>query len=299
MWILVAISSYFLLSVTAITDKFLLKGSMPSPKIYAFYSGFSGILILFLIPFGFYIPNFSGIILAVLAGLSQVLGIVVLYVGLKKFEASRIVSSIGGLSPIFAFLLTYIFSGFRVILPFSVYLALSLLVVGSFLISWAKNQRITWQSLKISAIAAFLFSLYLTLSKLVFLEQTFLNGLIWMRIGAFLSVLFFLFSKDVRQEIFHKREAFRLKTLSIFGLNSLAGAGAGIIQSLAITMANIAYIPIIAALSGTQYVFLLFLSLVLSLKSPKILKEEISRDTIIKKIIAILFIGGGLALLTF
>lgn len=298
MWILVAISSYFLFSVVAITDKFLLKGLMPSPKIYAFYSGFFGILILFLAPFGFYIPDISGIILAVLAGFAQVLGIIALYFGLKRFEASRIVPAIGGLSPIFAFFLIYIFSGFNAVLNSLESIAFFLLVAGSFLISWEKNKKITWQSFKISVLAAFLFSLYFVLSKLVFSGQTFLNGLIWMRLGAFLLALFLIFSKEVRQEIFQKRDILRFKTLSIFGLNGLAGAGAGILQSLAITLASAAYVSIVVALSGVQYVFLLFLSLILSLKFPQIIKEEVSKKVLLQKIFAILLIGGGLTLLT-
>jgi len=59
----------------------------------------------------------------------------------------------------------------------------------------------------------------------------------------------------------------------------------------------LAYVPVIHALNGTQYVFLFIFSIFLSLKFPQILKEEISKEVLFQKIIAILLIGGGLTLL--
>jgi len=52
------------------------------------------------------------------------------------------------------------------------------------------------------------------------------------------------------------------------------------------------------ALQGLQYVFLLFFAVFLSFKFPNILKEEVSRDVLLQKIIAVLLIGGGLVLLS-
>jgi len=52
-------------------------------------------------------------------------------------------------------------------------------------------------------------------------------------------------------------------------------------------------------LEGTKYVFLLIFTILLSLKLPQILKEEISRKILFQKIIAILLIGLGLSLIAF
>jgi len=41
----------------------------------------------------------------------------------------------------------------------------------------------------------------------------------------------------------------------------------------------------------------LIFAVLLSLKFPKILKEEVSREILLQKIVAILLIGGGLTLL--
>ena len=74
---------------------------------------------------------------------------------------------------------------------------------------------------------------------------------------------------------------------------------AGILQNLSIALAGIAYVAIISALSGTQYVFLLLLSLILSLKFPKAFKEKLSKKVIRQKVFAIALIVVGLALLAF
>jgi len=75
------------------------------------------------------------------------------------------------------------------------------------------------------------------------------------------------------------------------------GAGANILQNWAIALAPLAFVAVISALQGVQYVFLLIFAVLLSLKSPQILKEEISRKILFQKVIAILLIAGGLTLL--
>ena len=57
------------------------------------------------------------------------------------------------------------------------------------------------------------------------------------------------------------------------------------------------YLGMVNALEGIKYIFILIFAFLLSLKAPQILKEEISRRVIFQKVIAILLIAGGLALL--
>ncbi|MBU4129141.1 hypothetical protein KJ582_03390, partial [bacterium] len=59
----------------------------------------------------------------------------------------------------------------------------------------------------------------------------------------------------------------------------------------------VTYVAVISALIGVQYVFLLFFAIVISLKFPKVLKEDISKKTIFQKTFAVLLLGAGLAIL--
>lgn len=297
-WLIIAILTYFLLAIVSLVDKYLLGGLMPSPKIYAFYMAALGILVLVLVPFGFLlIPRPWQIFLALLVGIFHILGILIYFHGLKKFESSRIVPAIGGFSPLFTFGLTYFFQGGKEILSFKEIIAFLLLILGGVLIVWKKSANITLKSLQYSVLASFFFSLYYVLAKFIYLEQSFISGFIWTRIGAFLVAILLLFSKEVREELFVKRESFKIKTWGIFLPNEAGAAGAFILQNWAIALAGVGYVAIISALQGVQYIFLLILAILLSFKFPQILKEEISREIIFQKIIAILIISVGLSLL--
>lgn len=299
LWLIVAISSYLILSIVCLVDKYLLIGPIPNPKVYTFYVGILGILVLVLAPFvNFYIPEISQIVLSILAGAFFIYAIFWLNCALHLFEVSRIIPAIGGLIPLFTFVLVYIFSYGKESLSFYESIAFILLVSGSILINLEKEKIINRKSLQISVFASFLFSLSFVLTKYVYLNQPFWNGYIWIKIGGFLMALcFFLFSSEIKEEIFKKKISFKKKTIGIFLSNQAVGAGANILQNWAIALAGLAYLSIINAMAGIQYVFLFVFATLISFKFPKILKEESSKKILLQKVFAILLIIGGLIIL--
>ena len=291
-WLLAIIFAYFLFALVTLGDKYLLAGP-PNPKSYSFYTGTLGILVLLLIPFvGLTIPDTYQIILSLLAGAIFIFALLGLFTGLEHFEASRIVPAIGGLLPLFTFGLVFLFSCGKEQLSFHEILAFVLLLAGSVLVTFEKGKSITSKSLQISAISAFLFALAFVLTKYVYLAQPFWSGFIWMRIGGFLIALSLIFTKEVKREIFEKKFTFQKKTGIFFLFNQSLGGGAFILQNWAIALAGLAYLSIISALQGIQYVFLFILTAL-------ILKEGLSKKVILQKVIAILLIGLGLAFLVF
>ena len=291
LWLAPIILAYFLFAIVALGDKYLLKGP-PNPKIYAFYVGVLGILSLFLIPFvGFSIPGILELLFCLSAGTIYIFALLGLYEGLEKFEASRIIPAIGGFSPIFILALTYSFSGGKEILGYRELLAFLFLLLGSVLVTIEPTKKISFKSLKISALTAFLLALAFVLTKYVYLMLPFWTGFIWIRISAFLIVLFFILFKEVRKEVFSAKSSFSKKTSAFFIFNQGIGAGAFVLQNWAIALAGFAYLSIIGALQGIQYVFLFILAAL-------ILKEGLSKKVILQKAVAILFIGLGLVFLT-
>ncbi len=152
---------------------------------------------------------------------------------------------------------------------------------------------------------AFLFALSFTTTKIVFLEQPFISGLIWLRIGGILAALSFIFFKEVREELFEKIKIKKKKALFenpklavVFLLNQVVGAGAGILQSLAIYLAPIMYLAFINAMEGVRYVFILVFTIILSYKMPRILSEKITKPILFKKVLAIILIIIGLVILS-
>ena len=302
-WLLVTISSYLILAVVFLVDKYLLVGPIPNPKVYAFFVGSLGIFVLILVPFvGFQIPAVEQVVLSLSAGIVFIWALFWFYKGLQIFEASRVVPAIGGLVPIFTFLLVYILSFGKEILSLGQGTAFILLILGTILVTLEKEKLINLQSLKISFLAAFLFSLSFVMRKYVYLAQPFLSGYIWITIGGFLMALIFLFLPEVRRELLKIKMNFPKRTAVLFLCNQAGGISANILQNWAIALAPLVCVAIINALQGVQYVFLLMFAVLLSLTQPLWakragLKEEISRKILVQKIIAITLIGMGLAFL--
>lgn len=293
LWLIIIIISYSLFAVVSTGDKYLLSGP-PNPKIYCFYIGFLSVLVLFLIPFvGFSLPNTYEIIFSLFAGSIYLLAIFSTYQGLEYFEASRIIPAIGGFAPIFTLIFIYIFSFGREVPGIKEFLALFFLIIGSVLISSNFSRKFPFKSLGISALAAVFLSLAFILSKYVYNMLPFWTGFILIRTGVIISALSFLLSRKFRKEIFGGKPRFNKKTTAFFIVNQIFGAGAFILQSWAIALAPIIFLPIISALQGIQY-FLLF---IFSLFLFKILKEDVSKKIIVQKIVALLFIIIGLILL--
>ncbi len=298
LWLIVATLSYLILAVSFLVDKYLLVGSIANPKVYTFYVGMAGILVLAIIPFvGFTIPGTEQIFLSITCGAFFTGGLFWFYKALQLFEPSRVVPAVGGILPLFSFLLILISSKGEATFALSDYVAFILLILGSVLITYKKSQKISIRCFLISSIAAILFAFYFVLAKYVYMGQSFWSGLIWIRIGGFLAALGFLLTREVRNELFKSKIGFQRKTAVLFLSNQAAGATGNILQSWAIALAPLVYVATINALAGIQYVFLFIFSIILSLKFPKILKEEASKEVILQKIVAILFIGGGLLVL--
>lgn len=295
-WLIVIIIAYLLFAIVALIDRYLLAGP-PNPKIYSFYVGMLSGLFAVLIPFiDFSIPDLVLLGIAFLAGALLIPAYFSLYTGLQKFEASRIITASGGLIPLFSFVLVWSFPGGERVLSLSVLISFLLLVAGSIIITW-QREALFKESLKISALAAFFFALSLFLSKQVYNAVPFLTGLIWIRIGSFLTALIFLLGRKTRKEIFQEQESFDRKTGVLFLFNQGMGGAAMILQNLAVALAGVSFLPIIHALQGLEYGFLFVLAVLFSSKFPRLLKKDLTLKVITKKVAGIALIGIGLAVL--
>ena len=309
LWIIFAILAYFLLSIVALIDEILLTGKFIKPKVYAFYVGILGIFVLALIPFGFEMPNLFIAELAILSGGLWIFALLSLYEALRRYEISRVIPAVGGILPIFTLGFSYLFAWQQgnplMGLTYLKIVSFLLLILGSVLITWKGKEVINKKSLGLSVLTALLFAISFTTSKIVFLEQPFISGFIWLRFGGILVALLFIFFKEVREELFEKIKIKKKKALFenpklavLFILNQIIGAGAGVLQSLAIYLAPMMYLAFINAMEGIRYVFILIFVIVLSSKFPKILSEKITKPILLKKIFAIILVIVGLIILS-
>lgn len=299
-WLLLAILAYFFLALVSLFDRYFLVGPMPSPKVYTFNVAILWIPFgLLLIPFGLNLPTDWLVLLAALAsGLTRVFAILFLMQGIIKSEVSRIVPANGAFLPIFSFLLFFLF--FKTdSLGSSQILAFLLLLAGSVLLSIKKFNRefLNFQILKYPAISAFLFALSFFLTKYLFLKTDFLSGFFLTLIGGAVGGLIFLIFPLARKEILTQKT--NIKISSFFILGQILGGLGVVFQFYAIFLATPTQVPLINALEGTRYVFLLFFIFLLFHWRPALLKEGMMGAALFQKIAAVSFIIGGLALLAF
>ena len=295
-WLLIIIIAYLFFALASLGDKLVLAGR-PKPISYTFYIGVFGLFIIFFIPFiKFGFPNAVALLWIALDAAVHIAGVYAMFVALEKFDVSKVMATIGATQPIFIFILTCVFWGWQA-LPLIYIIAFLLLFIGSVIISAEKNFETTGNYLKITILSSLMFSLDYVFAKFVFLNQPFLQGVIWIMLFIFLFVLVFLLKKSHRKEIFARRMVSNKKTQLTFLFAQICGGIANFLQSFAIYLAPVAFLAIINSLKGIQYVFLFIITLFFSFFYPKILKEEISKKIVVQKMVSIVLIVVGLALL--
>lgn len=297
-WLTFTIIGYFLYAVTAITDKFLLKKNIPHPAAYVFYVGVMSAFSMILLPFDFTWIGWGNFLAGLALGGIFLGAVYAFIVSIKNREVSRMATLIGGATPIFTLFLSFFFFGER--LSASQLVAVIFLIIGGIIISIKINGRffhvkeIPWISIAWALAAAFFFAVYYVLAKDFFQEQRFIPAFAFSRLGSFLVALFFLLVPAYRREIFSVRKTAGVGGGSLFVINKILAALSFIALNYAVKLGSVS---LVNALQGSQFVFLLGFTVLLSKKYPHILKEELDKRILWQKVLAIALILAGLFLL--
>jgi drug/metabolite transporter (DMT)-like permease len=295
-WFIFALLGYFLYSLVTISNKFLLRQrAMTKPLVFTFWVSLFSIFTFILAPFGLHWPGIGWLIFDISAGLIYFVALWAFYHALDINEASRAASIIGGLTPIFVLAFSCFFWGES--LGWLQLVAFLLLLAGGFWISLEKNQNGFKEKLKginFIALAIILHAVYYLMLKYLFGYQDFITGFIWSRLGMALAALVVLANPTWRKMI---ASSARTATagLGYLMVGSKVAAGFGsLFVSLAIAKGNVA---LVNALQGSEYAFLFLMTILLSRKWPDILREKLNGAIIAQKIVAIIIICVGLALI--
>ncbi len=295
-WIAVVLTGHFLNALAFLMDKFLLSSKrIPSPFVYAFFIGALGVLALVLIPFGVTVPSNAEVVRALVAGATFILALVFFFAGLKENEASRVVPLTGGFVPAFTFVLAYVFLGER--LGQTEILAFAALVAGGVLITLERHGKGSSKGYVYAVIAAFVFAVSFVITKQVYIEQTFISGFVWSRVGGFLMALSFLLIPSARYGILHQpKQKGTGTTVVLFFTGQVAGALGFVFVNYAISLASVS---LVNAMQGAQYAFLLIMVALLSKKFPRVLSERLIGAVLVQKVMAIILISIGIGLIAF
>ncbi|HOZ53172.1 MAG TPA: EamA family transporter [bacterium] len=316
-WFFLAIFSYLLLAIVNLGDKFVVDKILKDSRVYAFMVGVLSAVIFIIALWFLYWPGLFLFLVNMIAGALFIFALWTMYEALRAGEASRVVVVIGSVIPVFTIILSLIF--FKQNFTASQWLGIIFLLAGMVIMSLVVSRKRKWsifikRTLSVfsggyskkwiffSILSAFIYSVFFIVTKYAYNHQEFLSSFIWIRLGGLLVALIFLIDKDSRKlilknfkkssllkrvNIIKKKEPSKLFIIFNQGLGSIAF----LLQNYAVYLGPVA---IINALQGVQYAFLLILGIFLTIFFPKLLKEDISKKTLIKKVAAIILVGLGL-----
>jgi len=308
-WFAVAITSYFLLAIVNLTDKFLIDNILKSSKAYTFLVCLLGSIIFLAAPWLLVWPGLFLFAANIVTGVLFAAALFFLYEALRRGEAARTIILIGGFIPIFSFLISFLLPG-NVFVKEQLF-GLLFLLGGIFLIAFLPGRHSFWEkiwkNLKLEdykknsfiliILTAFLYAIFFSLTKFVYARQEFWSAFVWVRFGALLAVSFFLLERKSRLEIIKNLQGndgkkHQKKNIFLFLFNQALGSMSFILQNYAIFLGPVA---IIMALQGFQYALMIFFTFFLGFFF-KEYKEKFSWHTLIQKFIALAFISFGLYL---
>jgi len=281
-WLLVAIASRFILGSSAVIDKLLLKKAYPNPIGYTFWLGVLGLFSLVLIPFGFHQISAQNLAVALITGCIFILAALFYFSALFRGEASSTLLLIGGLSPIFTFLLSSwilnnVLYGYEII-------GFVMLILGGLLLFLVEEPSLRIKILVFGALSALFFGLSTVLTKSVFIKTNFVTGFVWIKIGAAIAVLLFLLFRSAREKILRPQEQSKFKNPLAYFLNrGYAGLGSLLVY-YAVFLGSP---PLIDATINLEYVFIF-------LGGWLVLRERFRGKVLLGKIAALILISLGI-----
>jgi len=304
-WILVALSAYFLLAIANLFDKFLVDNVVTSSKAYAFIACLMGGVVIFVAPWYLEWPGVYWLLINLLSGTIFAVALWLLYEALRRGEASQTLVFVGGLTPIFSITFSIIF--FKEQFSSAEWIGISALLIGILIVALLPRhrhflsrvinklkftQQVSTGSLVFALFSALAYAIYFVITKYSYSSQPFVSAFIWTRLGAALFVLLFLIRKKDRTLVmraFQNPKHNKHKFLVV--VNQLLGSSGFILQNYAIFLGSVA---LVNAFQGVQYAFLLIVSSLLAVLSPKLLKETFSWKIFLQKFAAVLVIALGL-----
>lgn len=308
MSILAAVSGYFILAVDTILDKFLVANARVKPAVVVFYGALTLLPILAAVPLGWVamIATRLDLLVAIISGVSFVLGWWAMYQGFEYHEASHLGPLIGAATPFFVIIISAMF------LPEALtrlqYIAVALLIIGSLVISYEVTRRGRgWPIGMLWGVAAgCLYAISSLTAKYIFSRYGFWSGLVWSKGTAGITAVFLLAHPDVLRNIRDSIKKFFLRSrpaadqrrvsfdIIIFGTNRMLGlVGTGLVQ-FALFLGSP---TIVNGLAGVQYALLILMVMALSWLFPRLFKEDYTRGEIIQEAMAVMIIAAGLGLL--
>ncbi len=262
-WILIAIFAQFLFAVSVLVDKHIVlhKEHIGKPIVYAFYVSLLSGFVIVLAPFGLVsLPSALVLSLSFFSAVTFIVAIYFLYSALRIAFASDVAPVVGAVSAI----TTVVLAGFWIDGDITGYffLPIAFLIAGTGLIS---HFHFTRRALLYVAVSGLGFGATVFLSKLIFLEANFLDGVFWTRMMNVVVALSLLLVPAIRLAIFkggtHSSHGAKFLVIG----NKVIAGSASVLTAFAVSLGSVS---VVNSLAGLQFVFLFGLTYLFSKSMP-------------------------------
>ncbi len=300
-WIFITIIGHILNGIAFIVDKSLLKSSFKRSATYAGIVGVMSIVVLVAIP---WVPIWPKGIMAwfgIVSGITFVFGLWSFFAALSRGEASRIVPIVGSLIPIITILFSYVLLEER--LGMKTFIGIGLLCISTFLFTrGGSSGKPTNQAIMLGIISAVLFALSSVAIKCTFTAVGFLSGFIVARISSCIMgiIILFIIDRKAGAEVLgmYSSSHTSKKSLKSASIILFVGQVCGSMGTITVQWGTSAgSASIVNALQAVQYAFLVMIGLIFRKRAKMLLGEEVTRETLFIKGIALLFTAAGLYLI--
>lgn len=288
--VLIAIIAHGLVGISLVWDKVLLqRKGMQSLAAYVFWLGAISIFGLVLIPFGFHMPSWKDVAIALVAGFCDLAATWFYYAALKAGEASEELAVMGGFSPVATVLLAIPLLGTQFHGELTGFI---LMTFGGFVMFFAEKVPLRKMLPRILA-AAVLFGLTNVLQKIVFNDAKFISGYVFFTIGTFVGSMALLIPPSWRKQILHPSEQPKPRSrIGYFANRFVAGVGSFLVV-FAVSRANPA---VVEAISGVRYVVIFLGAYAITRWRPSWFKEDFTKWALVIKAAATSLVVAGLVL---
>ena len=284
-WLIYTILTYLIRAFTLTADKYLLDKKLKNNISYTIFIGMVYFSVIILIPFA----DFSKIpLIDIFFGLSTgclfVLTLIFFFQALKKDDMSVIIP-LGSLRPILILTLSVIF--LKESLENKEIMAFFLFFIGGGILSIRqlslKKIKVT-PALKYILLSSTSFAVTAVLTKYLFSIVPVFEGFILLRIGTSIAALSLLLNKKIRKNFKSDFSGLSIKSRTIFISNQVVALSGHYFINLAISLGSIS---LINAASGLHHIFIFILAILCTIFFPNIIKEDLDKRIIIKKIAGI------------
>ena len=288
--IFLAIVAHFLIGLSLVWDKILLKETeRQSVANYVFWLGAISVFGCIVGAFGMKWPSVGLLVIALLAGVSDLVATYFYYRALKSGEASQTLAIMGGFAPLATALI-----GIPLLhtqLKGTAIWGFALMVAGGFFMFLSERIDVK-KILPLVILSAGFFGISNVLQKLAFNGLGFVTGFVFFSVGVFICALSLLVRKKWRDEIFTgSKDAQPRSKVGYFTNRVVSGVGSFLV-AFAISHAHPA---LVSAISGVRYATIFVGVFLLTKFKPQWLKESFTGWTLTAKSIATGLIIAGLA----